>query len=78
MLSGTSFRSVFVFNIDLLILSGFLLTSFHLTKASLSASFGLFLFLYEQLSKNITKYILFIIIHILSTHFAIRLFITTT
>ena len=36
MLSGPSFRSPFVFNINSLILSGFLLTSFHLAEASLS------------------------------------------
>ena len=37
MLSGPSFRSVFVLSISLLILYGFPLTSFHLTEASLSA-----------------------------------------
>ena len=36
MLSGPSFRSDFVFSINPLILSLFLLTSFHLAEASLS------------------------------------------
>ena len=36
MLSGPSFRSAFVFSINLLILPGFPCTSFHLTEASLS------------------------------------------
>ena len=34
-LSGLSFRSAFVFSINLLILSGFQLTSFHLDEANL-------------------------------------------
>ena len=34
MLSGTSFRSAFVFSINSLILSGFCLTSFDLAEAS--------------------------------------------
>ena len=42
MLSGSSFRSAFIFSIMSLILCGFLLTSFHLAEASLSA----FLWLY--------------------------------
>ena len=37
MLSGPSLRSAFVFNIKLLVLSCFPLTSFHLAEASLSA-----------------------------------------
>ena len=75
MFSGLSFRSVFVFSINLLILSGFTLTSLHLTEASLSVSFfGLFILLYEQLSKNTTKCLLLINIHIFSSHFAINLF----
>ena len=37
MLSGPSFRSAFISNINSLILSGFSLTSFHLAEASLSA-----------------------------------------
>ena len=37
MLSGPSFRSAFVFSINSLILSGFPLTSFHLSEASLPA-----------------------------------------
>ena len=35
--SDPSFSSAFIFGINLLILSGFPLTSFHLTEASLSA-----------------------------------------
>ena len=35
MLSGLSFRSAFVFSINSLILTGFLLTSFHLAEANL-------------------------------------------
>ena len=35
MLSGPSFRSTFAFSINSLILSGFLLTSFHLAEANL-------------------------------------------
>ena len=37
MLAGRSFRSAFVFSINSLILSGYLLTSFHLAEALLSA-----------------------------------------
>ena len=37
MLSGPSFRSNFIFNINLLILVGFLLTSFHVAEALLLA-----------------------------------------
>ena len=39
MLLGPSFRSVFVFSINSLMLSGFLLTCFHSAKVSLSAFF---------------------------------------
>ena len=42
MSSCPSFRSAFVFSVNSLILSGFLLTSFHITEALLSA----FLWLY--------------------------------
>ena len=75
MLLGPSFRSAFVFSINFLILSGFSLTSFHLVEASLST----FLWLYTlvclcvQLSKNITKCLLFVYIHIFSPYFAINL-----
>ena len=75
MLSGPSFRSAFVFSINPLILSGFHLTSFHLAEASL-----LYLLLHGftllcvQLSKNIKKCLLFIIIHIFSINFANNLF----
>ena len=57
-------------NLDLVWLS---LTSFHLAEASLFAFSWLYT-LCVQLSKNISKCFLFIIIHISSTHFAIRLF----
>ena len=72
MLSGPSFRLVFIFSIDSSILYRF---PSHLAEASQSA----FLWLYTlecavQLSENNTKFVLFIIIHILSTHFAINLF----
>ena len=56
------------FNINSLIFRGFPLVSFHLDQATLSA----FSWLYTscvQLSKNITKYILFIIIHIFTLGF---------
>ena len=56
MLSGPTFRSVFVFSINSLILSGFPLTFFHLAETSLSASlFRCFILLSVQLSKNIRK-----------------------
>ena len=75
MLSGPSFRSAFVFNINPLILSGFPLTSFHLAEASLLyLLLRGFTFLCVQLSENIKECLLFIIIHIFSTHFAINLF----
>ena len=106
MLSGLSFRSVFVFSINSLILSGFPLTSFYLVKANLVPRAILknwkpflrlpliaikcagvkvelkhcyllyrdFIFLCVQLSKNITKCFLFIIVQIFSTHFAVNLF----
>ena len=72
MLPGPSFRSAFVFSINLLILSGFPLTSFHLAEASLSA----FLWLYTLVCAVGQKYyeMSFIIVHIFSTHFAINLF----
>ena len=73
MLSGPSFRSVFVFSINSLILFGFPLTSFHLAEVSLSA----FLWLCTLVCvvvQNITKCFLFIIISdIFSTHFKINL-----
>ena len=73
MLSGPSFRSPLVFSIKSLILSDFPLTSFHLAEASLSAF--LWLFTFEcAVSKNITKCLLSIVVHIFSTHFAINLF----
>ena len=72
MLSGPSFKSVFIFSINSLILSGFSLTSFHLVKTHYLLFRG-FILLSVQLSKNITKCLLFIIIYIFSTHFAINL-----
>ena len=71
MLSGPYFRSAFVFSINLLILPGFPLTSFHLGEASL-----LYLLLcgFILLRAVVPKCLLFIIIiHIFSTHFAINL-----
>ena len=73
MLSGPTFRSAFVFTINSLALSGFPLTSYHLAEAWLSA-FSWLCTLVLQLSENITKCLLFIIIHIFSIHFAINLF----
>ena len=46
MLSGPSFMSVFIFSINSLILSGFLLTSFHLAEASLFAILWLYTLVY--------------------------------
>ena len=63
----------FRFSINSLILSGFPLTSFYLAEASLSA-FPWHYTLVCKLSKNITKCLLFMIIHIFSTHFSINLF----
>ena len=72
MSSGPSFRSAFIFSINSLILPGFSLTSFHLTKASLSA----FSWHYTLVCAAVQKYheMSFIIIHIFSTHFAINQF----
>ena len=72
MLSGPIFRSAFVFTINSLALSGFPLTSYHLAEAWLSA-FSWLWTLVLQLSENITKCLLFIIIHIFSIHFAMNL-----
>ena len=46
MLPGPSFRSVFVFSINSLILSGFPWTSIHLAEASLSAFLWLYILVY--------------------------------
>ena len=75
MLLGSSFRLTFVFSINPLILSGFFFTSFHLAATSLLYLLlrGLIL-LCVQLSRNMKKYLLFIIIHVFSTHFAVNLF----
>ena len=72
MLSGPSFRSAFVFSINSLALSGLPLTSYHLAEAWLSA-FSWLWTLVLQLSENITKCLLFLIIHIFSIHFAMNL-----
>ena len=62
------------FRFHSLILSGFPLTSFY--QASLSA-FSWVILLYVQLSKNITKCLLFTIIHIFSTDFESDCFLCT-
>ena len=53
MLSGVSFRSAFVFRINLLVLSGFPFTFFHLAETSLSAFLWL---VYTFVSAVIYKY----------------------
>ena len=73
MLSGPSFRSAFIFSFISLIFSSFPLTSLHLAEAS-NLLFCGFTLLCVQMSKNITKCLLPIIVHIFSTHFAINLF----
>ena len=73
MLSDHFFTSIFVFVINSLILPGFPLTSFHLAEAHYFLFRG-FILLCVQLSKNISNFFLFTIIHISSTHFAINLF----
>ena len=79
MLSGPSFRSAFVFSINPLILYGFPSSSFHLAEASLSYLLLCdFTLLCEQLSENIKKYLLFIIIHILVLILQSTCFICTT
>ena len=60
--------SAFVFSINLLISSGFPLTSFQLAEASLCA---FFFWLYTLTCR---KFVLFIIIDTFSTHFATNLF----
>ena len=52
MLSGPPFRSTFVYIINILILSVFLLTSFHLAEDSLSA----YLWLYTLVCAVVQKY----------------------
>ena len=73
LLSGPFFRLAFVFSINSLTMSGFPLTFFDLAEASLSA----FSWLYTLGCAVVQKYheiLLFIIIHIFSTYFAISLF----
>ena len=79
MLSGPSFRSVLVFSINSLILSGFPLTSFNLAEASLFAFKWLYTLVCAIVQKYhgipfIHNYSHFMIIHIIHTHFAINLF----
>ena len=74
MLSGPPFRLAFVFKINSLILSSFPFTSFHLVKTSRSAFSWLYAILCVKLSKNITKWLLFVIIQVFRAHFAINLF----
>ena len=65
MLSSPSLRSDFVFSI-------IPLTSFHLAEASLSTFLWLYTFVCAAV-QNIKKCLLFVIIHIFRTHFAIML-----
>ena len=64
----------FVFSVNSLILSGFPLTSFHLVEPSLYAFSWLYTLVCEFVQKYHEMSFLFIITHILSTHFAINLF----
>ena len=50
-ISGPSFRSAFIFGINSLIFSGFLLTSFHLVEASVSAFSWLYTLVYAVVQK---------------------------
>ena len=68
MLPSPSFRSAFIFSVNSLILPSFSLTSFHLAEASLSAFLWLYTLVCAVAQKNIKKCLLFIIIHIFSTH----------
>ena len=74
MLSRPSIRSAFVSSINSLILSGFPLTSFHLSEASLSA----FLWCYSLVCAVAQKYhemsFIYNYSHLISTRFAINLF----
>ena len=64
----------FVFSINPLILSGFLFTSFHLAEiVILYVLLRGFILLCVQFSGNIKKCLLFVFIHIFSTHFAMNL-----
>ena len=54
MLSGPCFSSAFVFSINLLILSGFPLTSFYLAEASIC--FFFFFWLYTLVCSVVQKY----------------------
>ena len=67
MLADLFFRSASVFSVNSLILSGFPLIFFSFSR-SLSICFFLALYYCVQLSRNITKCLLFIIIHIFSIY----------
>ena len=67
MLSSPSTSSAFACSINLLILPGFPLAPFHVVEASLSAFSWLYTFVCAVVQK---LFVLFIIIHIFSTHFA--------
>ena len=73
MSSGPSLRSDFVFNINLLILLGFLLTSFHLTEASLFSFSWFSTLVYAVIQKCHEMSFIYAYTHF-STHFAINLF----
>ena len=72
MLSGPFFKLAFVFSTNSLILSDFPLTSFHLFEASVFAFSWLYALLCAVVQRS--KCLLFLIIHIFSTHFAVSLF----
>ena len=73
MLSGPSFRSVFVFSINSLVLSCFPLTSFHLAEASLSAFSWLYILVCAAVQKYHEMSFIYNYSHF-NTHFAINLF----
>ena len=73
MLSGPSFRSTFFFSINLLILSDFTLTFFHLAETSLSAFSWLCSLVCAFAQKHHEMSFIYNYSHF-STHFAINLF----
>ena len=70
---GSFLQVAFVFSFNSLILPGFPLTSFHLAETSLSVFSWLYTVMCVAI-QNITKCLLFIIIHIFSIHVAVNLF----
>ena len=56
MLSGPFFRLAFVFSINLLIFSGFPMTSFHLAEASLSAFSRFYTLKYHEICFNYSHF----------------------